>query len=125
MRCNIGDKITTGDTVKKYYGLQDYFLVVGEIHCTTYYMYLVLTPNASNMGATFLIDQQTCTQYNIDSKYIGHRAGTLHEKSISSILVCSQAPKNGGEVCKKCRDFYPYAVPNQVDGTLICWSCRL
>lgn len=26
--------------------------------------------------------------------------------------------------CKKCKDFYPYAEPNQEDGTLICYRCR-
>lgn len=26
--------------------------------------------------------------------------------------------------CKKCKEFYPYAEPNQDDGTLICYSCR-
>lgn len=29
-----------------------------------------------------------------------------------------------GLVCKKCRDFYEFAEPNQEDGTLICYSCR-
>ena len=26
--------------------------------------------------------------------------------------------------CKKCKEFYPQAEPNQDDGTLICWACR-
>lgn len=26
--------------------------------------------------------------------------------------------------CKKCLEMYPYAEPNQEDGTLICFSCR-
>lgn len=26
--------------------------------------------------------------------------------------------------CKKCKEFYPYAEPNQEDGTLICYACR-
>jgi hypothetical protein len=26
--------------------------------------------------------------------------------------------------CKICKELYPYAEPNQEDGTLICWSCR-
>lgn len=29
-----------------------------------------------------------------------------------------------GFPCKRCGSFYEYAVPNQDDGTLICWSCR-
>lgn len=27
--------------------------------------------------------------------------------------------------CKKCKEFYPYAEPNQDDGTLICYQCRI
>lgn len=27
--------------------------------------------------------------------------------------------------CKKCKEFYPYAEPNQEDGTLICYRCRI
>jgi hypothetical protein len=26
--------------------------------------------------------------------------------------------------CIKCKEYYPYAEPNQEDGTLICFSCR-
>jgi hypothetical protein len=36
-----------------------------------------------------------------------------------------QAPtKSEGVACKRCQEFYPYAVANQPDGTLKCWSCR-
>lgn len=29
-----------------------------------------------------------------------------------------------GCFCKKCNEFYMFAEPNQIDGSLICWSCR-
>lgn len=29
-----------------------------------------------------------------------------------------------GCACKKCKEFYQFAEPNQEDGTLICYSCR-
>lgn len=32
--------------------------------------------------------------------------------------------KDGCE-CKKCKEFYQYAEPNQDDGTLICYGCRM
>jgi hypothetical protein len=31
---------------------------------------------------------------------------------------------SGGMFCKKCNNFYDYAEPNQLDGSLICYSCR-
>ena len=30
-----------------------------------------------------------------------------------------------GCTCKKCKEFYQYAEPNQDDGTLICYGCRM
>ena len=32
--------------------------------------------------------------------------------------------KSEGCTCKKCKEFFEYAEPNQEDGTLICWACR-
>lgn len=32
--------------------------------------------------------------------------------------------KSNGCVCLKCRELYPYAEPNQKDGTFKCYSCR-
>lgn len=32
--------------------------------------------------------------------------------------------KSDGCTCKKCREYFPYAEPNQDDGTLICYACR-
>ncbi len=40
--------------------------------------------------------------------------------------ICSSnlKQKNDGEFCKLCKNFFPMAVPNQLDGSMICWSCR-
>lgn len=32
--------------------------------------------------------------------------------------------KSNGCVCLKCNELYPYAEPNQADGTFKCYSCR-
>jgi hypothetical protein len=26
--------------------------------------------------------------------------------------------------CKKCKDYFPYAEPNQEDGSMVCYACR-
>lgn len=26
--------------------------------------------------------------------------------------------------CRKCREYFPFAEPNQTDGSLVCWNCR-
>jgi hypothetical protein len=44
---------------------------------------------------------------------------------------CSEtkkSPKNKpheGCFCELCKEYYPYAEPNQEDGTLVCYSCRI
>lgn len=39
-----------------------------------------------------------------------------------------QAPKMiravDGEFCKICKNFYPMAIANQPDNSMVCWSCR-
>ncbi len=30
-----------------------------------------------------------------------------------------------GETCRKCKEYFPYAEPNQDDGTLVCYGCRM
>jgi len=32
--------------------------------------------------------------------------------------------KSDGCICLKCNELYPYAEPNQKDGTFKCYSCR-
>jgi hypothetical protein len=51
-----------------------------------------------------------------------------HSLTMSSNGVVHSKVREPGEmdgcVCNKCHNFYPYAEPNQEDGTLICYSCR-
>lgn len=35
-----------------------------------------------------------------------------------------QQNKSNGETCKKCKGFSPYSIPNQPDGSFICYGCR-
>jgi hypothetical protein len=47
---------------------------------------------------------------------------------ISAIPTEPEAKKKDnrdGCDCKKCKEFFPYAEPNQEDGTLICYRCRI
>ena len=32
--------------------------------------------------------------------------------------------KSNGCICSQCEELYPYAEPNQKDGTFKCYSCR-
>jgi hypothetical protein len=41
-----------------------------------------------------------------------------------AVPVEKKKKDSAGCFCKKCKDFFEYAEPNQEDGTLVCWSCR-
>lgn len=58
--------------------------------------------------------------YILDEKQYTHGIAMALDLSVAVKIV------NGldGFSCTKCSNFYPYALPNQANGTLICWSCR-
>lgn len=41
-----------------------------------------------------------------------------------AVPVEKKKKHSGGISCKKCKEFFEYAEPNQEDGSLICWACR-
>lgn len=61
-----------------------------------------------------------------ENDYVPNQALYSYGKSVSRTLPVSHQIFNGldGFSCKKCHTFYPQALANQNDGTLICWSCR-
>lgn len=42
-----------------------------------------------------------------------------------AVPAVPEKKKSDGCFCKKCKEFYPYAEPNQQDGTLVCYGCKL
>lgn len=42
-----------------------------------------------------------------------------------AVPVEEKKEKSDGCSCKKCKEYYQYAEPNQDDGTLICYGCRM
>lgn len=39
-------------------------------------------------------------------------------------ILNKKKKSSDGETCTKCKEFFPFAEPNQPDDTLICYSCR-
>lgn len=54
-----------------------------------------------------------------------HYAWWMDETTGFLINKSPAAVNSNGIDCKKCQLHYPYAVPNQPDGTLICYGCKL
>jgi DNA-directed RNA polymerase subunit RPC12/RpoP len=44
--------------------------------------------------------------------------------AIKSPFASSVVMKSSGCACNRCGEFYPWAEPNQENGTLVCWNCR-
>lgn len=68
-----------------------------------------------------------CRNYAFESLFADDAEEiNLFGKCISSIFRKSRnvSSSSDGQTCKTCNVFYPYAIANQDDGTLICWSCR-
>lgn len=49
----------------------------------------------------------------------------LHS-GVSVVRVVSEKKQiiSSGEACIECKEYYPMAVPNRSNGTLLCYSCR-
>lgn len=47
---------------------------------------------------------------------------TPTDENLCAKEACHSAKE--GCNCKKCKEYFPYAEPNQEDGSLICYSCR-
>jgi len=67
-----------------------------------------------------------CKNYEFESLFTNDAEEVnLFGKCISSIFRKSKnVSVYDGCTCKVCNVFYPYAISNQDDGSLICWSCR-
>lgn len=61
-----------------------------------------------------------------ENDYVPNHASYVYGKSVAKTLPVAVQIHNGldGFPCKECHNFYPQALANQNDGTLICWSCR-
>lgn len=61
-----------------------------------------------------------------ENDYVPNHALFVYGKSVNRSLPIAVQIFNGldGFPCKNCQTFFPQALANQNDGTLICWSCR-
>lgn len=55
----------------------------------------------------------------------GAGASVGGDLSGSTTPIAEIKKNKDGCSCKKCKEHYPYAEPNQKDGTLICYACRM
>jgi formylmethanofuran dehydrogenase subunit E len=63
---------------------------------------------------------------SLENNYVPNQASYSYGKSVARALPVAVQIFNGldGFPCKKCSNFFPQALANQNDGTMVCWSCR-
>lgn len=81
--------------------------------------YHLFVPHYCTLHGTITVDQRRCNTLGIDPKYIGEETIYILEN-----IICGVESKQDGLNCKRCLEFFKYAVANQEDGTLLCYSCR-
>lgn len=120
-------KLKVGDTVscrvksativspyRSYDEIKSFVIVAMDEH--GYYLFV---PHYFLLKTSFVIDKYKIKNLGINKKYLDENAVYIQEN-----LVASVEARGDGMTCKICKEFFPYSVANQEDGTLICFSCR-
>jgi hypothetical protein len=82
--------------------------------------YLLYVPIDIVIDGSVYITAANCSKYNTHKRFIDSAA--VHVSDFKIVRVCSTID---GMCCIKCEQFYSMSSPNQEDGTLLCWSCRM
>ena len=90
------------------------------IVAATEHGYWLFVPHYYYLKGCVKVNNTRIKNLGIDKKYMDENIVYVQENFVFAVVK-----KQDGLCCKKCFDFFPYAVPNQEDKeTLICFSCR-
>jgi hypothetical protein len=81
--------------------------------------YCLFVPHYMFIHDTFTVDKYKCREMKLPTKYLGEEFLIISDSQIYKVFSILK-----GMPCDICKDFYEYAIPNQIDGSLICWSCK-
>jgi hypothetical protein len=84
--------------------------------------YLLNVPKYYNIKDSFLVDEELLDKLNLHYDWLGKKIINIYE---TEIVKTKQYSILDGSSCKKCKEFYQFAEPNQPDGTMICYVCRV
>jgi hypothetical protein len=90
-----------------------------EIVATDKHGYYLYVPHYYCLKGTIVANKYQCGTLGIDKKFLDENIVYVQENMIALVH-----DRMDGLSCAICREFYQYAVSNQSDGTLICYSCR-
>lgn len=96
----------------------------------------VIARKVPNYGPGFILGWKADTEHpvgcsnrsstSMENVYVTNQLQYKFGMSVKPSLPVAVKLVNGidGMPCRKCSNFYIYALPNSSDGTLLCWSCR-
>jgi len=90
-----------------------------EVIGISYQGWYIYCPPYVILKDTVPITQRNYKSLNIEPKFIGWDA-----YFVTSSFIVEVVESRTGMVCSDCNEYFEYAVPNQEDGTMICFSCR-
>ena len=82
--------------------------------------YYVYVPHYIMLKGTFQFNENQCKKLNIDRRFYNQTFTHIQDKFIQQVKSVLD-----GMCCIKCGEFFIMAAPNQDNGTLICYSCKV
>lgn len=126
MRFGIGDKVfckIRGNTIISAdagnFDTQLSFEIIGKDNRMKY---LVLVPLYLNIKGSWNIKEEHIDKFQANPNFLDCKGITLSDDRISRAQTKSLTD---GMFCAKCNEFFQMAEPNQSDGTLVCYQCRI
>lgn len=121
VRLKPGDRINC--CVKDYLVVSPYQeydeVLTFEIVAENSYGYYVYVPHYIMLNGLSHLNESQCTRLGIDCRFYNQNFLHIQEKFIYQVKSVLD-----GMACAKCGEFFLMAVPNQENGTLICFTCR-
>ena len=101
------------------------FLILSTAKDSSNILFQIETMLIKDRGGSFLPGQNISfsngSLQDFMQKYkLIYRDNQLKIPSLTTLLPVNK----NGLFCKICKELYPYAESNQIDGSLICYSCR-
>jgi hypothetical protein len=119
--------LKTGDTIScriksslivsphnAYDEIKSFVIVAVDEH--GYYLFI---PHYFYLKDSFTLDISKCKKLDIQQKYLCEEIIYIQENMVAFIESVLD-----GMNCKICKEYFPYAVANQNNGSLVCYTCK-
>lgn len=90
-----------------------------EIVAVGEYGYYLFVPVYYTVKDTVPIDKYRLNKLMIDDRFLGEDMVYIGEDMVYQVVQ-----QLDGLNCSSCREFFPMAIANQEDDTLVCYTCR-